>query len=142
MFEPLAFHNALQVNGIRLHYVPAGNGPLLGLLHEFPEFWWSWRHQIPALARDFRVVAVDMRGYDHSDKPATGYDLATLARDVRDLIDALGGPAFVAAHDWGGVVAYQIAMDWPDRIRRLAALNAPHPDAWVRAWLTHPEQQR
>lgn len=83
-----------------------------------------------------------MRGYDHSDKPATGYDLATLARDVRDLIDALGGPAFVAAHDWGGVVAYQIAMDWPDRIRRLAALNAPHPDAWVRAWLTHPEQQR
>ena len=96
-----------------------------------------------------------MRGYDHSDKPATGYDLATLARDVRDLIDALGGPAFVAAHDWGGVVAYQIAMDWPDRIRRLLrdlpalglrqALDrphAPHPDAWVRAWLTHPEQQR
>jgi pimeloyl-ACP methyl ester carboxylesterase len=139
---PGVTHRIERVNGIRLHWVERGDGPLVVLLHGFPEFWWSWRHQIAPLARNFRVVAVDMRGFNDSDKPAGGYDLATLATDVRDLIDRLGGPALVAGHDWGGIVAYQLAMDWPDRLRRLAILNAPHPDAWIAGWLGHPEQQR
>lgn len=142
VLQPDAMHDAVQVNGVRLHYVSHGDGPLLVLLHGFPEFWWSWRHQIPALAKHFRVVAVDMRGYNFSDKTAGGYGVETLARDIAHLIDKFGGPAFVAAHDWGGIVAYQLAMDWPDKVRRLMILNAPHPDAWIRAWLTHPEQQK
>ena len=135
-------HHKTLVNGVHLHWVEAGSGPLIVLLHGFPEFWWSWRHQIQPLSRNFRVVAVDLRGFNDSDKPSSGYDTATLAKDICALIDSLGGTAFVAGHDWGGVIAYQLAMDWPDRIKRLAILNAPHPDAWIRAWLTHAEQQR
>ena len=135
-------HHRTCVNGVELHWVEQGSGPLVVLLHGFPEFWWSWRHQIAPLSRDFRVVAVDMRDFNESEKPATGYDTATLAIDVRDFIDHLGGPAYVAGHDWGGIVAYQLATDWPDRVKRLAILNAPHPDAWIAGWLTHAEQQR
>ena len=135
-------HRRARVNGVELHWVEKGDGPLVLLMHGFPEFWWSWRKQIGPLSRRFRVVAVDMRGFNESEKPAAGYDTATLATDMRDLIDHLGGPAYVAGHDWGGIVAYQLAMDWPDRVRKLAILNAPHPDAWIRAWLTHAEQQR
>ncbi|MEZ5908044.1 MAG: alpha/beta hydrolase [Hyphomicrobiaceae bacterium] len=137
----LAHHHA-RINGTELHYVEMGTGPLVLLLHGFPEFWWSWRHIIPALAQSYRVVAVDMRGYHLSAKPATGYDLATLATDTAQLIDHLGGPALVAGHDWGGIVAYQTAMDHPQAITRLAILNAPHPDAWIASWLSDPEQQR
>ena len=137
----LAHHHA-RISGTELHYVEMGTGPLVLLLHGFPEFWWSWRHIIPALAQSYRVVAVDMRGYHLSAKPATGYDLATLATDTAQLIDHLGGPALVAGHDWGGIVAYQTAMDHPQAITRLAILNAPHPDAWIASWLSDPEQQR
>lgn len=136
-------HHRAKVNGTELHYVEMGTGPLVLLLHGFPEFWWSWRYVIPALAKSFRVVAVDMRGYHLSAKPAAGYDLATLASDISALVDHLGGgPARIAAHDWGGIVAYQTAMDHPRVVDRMAILNAPHPDAWIKAWLTDPEQQR
>ncbi len=135
-------HHRANVNGTELHYVEAGAGPLVLLLHGFPEFWWSWRHVIPSLARSFRVVAPDLRGYHLSAKPASGYDLATLAGDVAALVDHLGTPAMVAAHDWGGLIAYETAMDHPGAVRKLAILNAPHPDAWIAAWLGHPEQQR
>lgn len=135
-------HHRAKVNGTELHYVEAGAGPLVLLLHGFPEFWWSWRHVIPSLARSFRVVAPDLRGYHLSAKPASGYDLATLAGDVAALVDHLGTPAMVAAHDWGGLIAYETAMRHPGAIRKLAILNAPHPDAWIAAWLGHPEQQR
>ncbi len=135
-------HHRANVNGTELHYVEAGAGPLVLLLHGFPEFWWSWRHVIPPLARSFRVVAPDLRGYHLSAKPASGYDLATLAGDVAALVDHLGTPAMVAGHDWGGLIAYQTAMDHPGAVRKLAILNAPHPDAWIAAWLGHPEQQR
>ena len=135
-------HHRVHVNGTELHYVEMGTGPLVLLLHGFPEFWWSWRHVIPSLAPSFRVVAPDMRGYHLSAKPASGYDLATLAGDVAALVEHLGTPAMIAAHDWGGVVAYQTAMDHPGAVERLAILNAPHPDAWIAGWLNHPEQQR
>ena len=116
---------------VRLHYVEAGEGPLVVLLHGFPEFWFSWRFQIPALvAAGFRVVAPDMRGYNLSSKPrgARAYDTDRLAADVRDLIRERGAErAFVAGHDWGAGAAWITAMNHPEVVERLAILNVPHP---------------
>ncbi len=119
-----------DVGGVRLHYVEAGEGPLVVLLHGFPEFWYSWRHQIPALAAaGFRVVAPDMRGYNLSEKPRGWrlYDAALLADDIAGLIRSLGGErAHLVGHDWGAGVAYATAMRHPEAVGRLAVLNCPH----------------
>jgi pimeloyl-ACP methyl ester carboxylesterase len=116
---------------VRLHYVEAGDGPLVVLLHGFPEFWFSWRFQIPALAAaGFRVVAPDMRGYNLSSRPVgvAAYDPDRLAADVRDLIRERGADrASLVAHDWGAGVAWLTAMNYPEVVERLAILNAPHP---------------
>jgi pimeloyl-ACP methyl ester carboxylesterase len=124
-------HRHVDVGGVRLHVVEAGSGPLVVLLHGFPEFWYSWRHQIPALAdAGFRVAAPDMRGYNLSDKPRglAAYSGEALAGDVRGLIEGLGEErAHVVGHDWGGQVAWETAMRHPDRVERLAILNVPHP---------------
>jgi pimeloyl-ACP methyl ester carboxylesterase len=129
-------HQFVVVNGVRLHYVEAGNGPLLILLHGFPEFWYCWRHQIPFLAQQgFRVVAPDQRGYNLSDKPrdVASYHVDTLAADIAALIRHLGSErATVVGHDWGGVVAWFLAMTRPECVERLAILNAPHPAAFNR----------
>jgi pimeloyl-ACP methyl ester carboxylesterase len=120
-----------DLDGVRLHYVEAGEGPLVVLLHGFPEFWYGWRHQIPALAEaGFRVVAPDMRGYNLSSKPAgvAAYDTDLLAADVRDLIAERGAErAFLAGHDWGALVAWFTAMNHGEVIERLAILNGLHP---------------
>ncbi|MGH2517888.1 MAG: alpha/beta fold hydrolase [Ktedonobacterales bacterium] len=122
-----------ETNGTRLHYVAAGAGPLVLLLHGFPEFWYSWRHQLPALAERFRVVAPDLRGYNLSEKPVNGYDIATLCEDLRGLIAALGErQADVVGHDWGGALAWMTAIRAPDYVRRLVVLNAPHPALMLR----------
>jgi pimeloyl-ACP methyl ester carboxylesterase len=127
----------------RLHYVEAGEGPLVLLLHGFPEFWYGWRFQIPALAAaGFRVVAPDMRGYNLSSKPAgvAAYDLDRLAVDVRDLIQERGAQAArVAGHDWGAAVAWGVAMNHPQVVERLAILNVPHPRPFLSA-LRRPGQ--
>lgn len=124
-------HHEAVINGVRLHYVEAGKGPLVVLLHGFPEFWYSWRFQIPALAHaGFRVVAVDMRGYNTSEKPrgVLSYTLDLLSRDVQGLIDFLGERrARVAGHDWGAAVAWDFAMRYPDFLEKLVILNVPHP---------------
>jgi epoxide hydrolase 4 len=116
---------------VRLHYVESGDGPLVVLLHGFPEFWFGWRFQIPALAAaGFRVVVPDMRGYNLSSRPAgvSAYDTDRLAADVRDLIhERGGGRALLAGHDWGAGVAWATAMNHPAAVERLAILNAPHP---------------
>ena len=129
-------HREAVVNGVRLHYVEAGAGPLVVLLHGFPEFWYSWRHQIPALAAaGFHAVAPDLRGYNESAKPpkVSAYRIATLADDVAGLIEhADGGPAAVAGHDWGGLLAWQLAARQPERVGKLIILNAPHPRAFLR----------
>lgn len=119
----------VSANGIRLHVAEAGAGPLVVLLHGFPEFWWAWRHQLPSLAaRGFRTVAVDLRGYGGSDKPPRGYDLWTLAGDVSGLIGALGhSRAHVVGQGWGGWVAWTLAALHPRRVDRLVAISAPHP---------------
>jgi epoxide hydrolase 4 len=121
-----------EVNeGVRLHYVEAGEGPLVVLLHGFPEYWYSWRHQIPALAAaGYRVVAPDMRGYNLSDKPHGWrlYDTDCLAGDVAGLIRHCGQErAHVVGHDWGAAVAYAAATRHPEAVSRLAILNVPHP---------------
>lgn len=140
---PGAREGYATVNGTQLHYVAAGtSGPLVLLLHGFPEFWYSWRHQIPALARSFRVVAPDLRGYNLSAKPKRGYDIRTLCGDVAGLIEAFGErAAHVVGHDWGGVIAWAFAIREPARTHRLAIVNAPHP-ALMRRELRHPRQLR
>lgn len=117
-------------NNIQLHYVEQGEGPLLILLHGFPDFWYGWRNQITALSKHFRVVAPDMRGYNLSDKPAAvkDYKIDILAKDIDLLIDALGEKqAFIAGHDWGGIVAWAVAAYYPGKVKKLAVLNMPHP---------------
>jgi pimeloyl-ACP methyl ester carboxylesterase len=118
-------HQFVETNRIRLHCVSQGEGDLVLLLHGFPEFWYSWRFQIPALARYFKVVVPDLRGYNDSDKPSSGYDLDTLSADVRGLIEGLGYThAHIVGHDWGGTIAWYMAQKFPQYLNRLAALNA------------------
>jgi pimeloyl-ACP methyl ester carboxylesterase len=129
-----------EVGDLRLHYVEAGEGPLVVLLHGFPEFWYGWRLQIqPLAAAGFRVVAPDLRGYNLSAKP-DGVD--KLTADIRDLIRDRGEQsALLAGHDWGGSVAWATAMSHPEVVGRLAILNAAHPRKLSQG-LHHPGQLR
>ena len=111
---------------VRLHAVTGGDGPPLLLVHGWPESWYAWRKVMPALARDFSVVAVDQRGMGLSDKPAGGYDTRTLANDLAGLMDALGHERFaVVGHDTGFAVSYALAADHPGRVARAALLEIP-----------------
>jgi pimeloyl-ACP methyl ester carboxylesterase len=122
-------HRDVHANGIRLHVTECGEGPLVLLLHGFCEFWWSWRHQLTALAdAGFRAVAVDLRGYGDSDKPPRGYDAWTLAGDVGGLVKALGErDAHLVGHAWGGMLAWTVAAMHPRHVRSVATVAAGHP---------------
>lgn len=122
-------HRTVSANGTRFHVAEAGDGPLVLLLHGFPEFWWAWRHQLPALAAaGYRVAAPDLRGYGASDKPPRGYDLPTLADDMSGLVRALGeANAVVVGHGWGGLGAWTAAALHAKAVNRLVAVSAPHP---------------
>jgi pimeloyl-ACP methyl ester carboxylesterase len=137
-------HRDVNANGIRLHVAELGRGPLVVLLHGFPEFWWSWRHQLLALAAaGFRAVAVDLRGYGASDKPPRGYDSFTLAADVTGLVRALGEQqATIVGHDWGGHIGWTMAAVHPAVVRRLVVVSDPHPLRWVRALARDHTQRR
>src|SRR5256884_4928761 len=134
-----------EIGDQRLHYVEAGAGPLIVLLHGFPEFWYGWRLQIaPLAAAGFRVVAPDLRGYNLSSKPdgVDPYSAASLADDVRGLIPELGPEsALLAGHDWGGTAAWTLAMNHPEVVERLAILDAAHPRK-LNEGLRHPSQLR
>jgi pimeloyl-ACP methyl ester carboxylesterase len=123
-------HRTIEANGIHLHFVEQGEGPLVVLCHGFPESWYSWRHQLPALsAAGFHAVAVDMRGYGQSDRPEaiTQYTLLHLVGDMVGLLDALGvQQAVIAGHDWGAPVAWHAALLRPDRFRAVIALSVPY----------------
>jgi pimeloyl-ACP methyl ester carboxylesterase len=136
-------HRDISANGVRLHAAEAGEGPLVLLLHGFPQFWWTWRFQLPALAEaGFRAVAPDLRGYGASDKPPRGYDLPTLSSDVAALVRALGErDAVVVGHDWGGLLAWTMAALHPRSVRRLVVLSMAHPRR-LRASMTDPRQLR
>jgi pimeloyl-ACP methyl ester carboxylesterase len=125
-------HRDISANGIRLHIAEAGAGPLVLLLHGFPEFWWSWRHQLTALAEaGFHAVAPDLRGYGASDKPPRGYDAPTLAADVAGVIRALGErDAAIVGQDWGGHLGWTLGALHPHVVRSLVVLSAPHPLCW------------
>jgi epoxide hydrolase 4 len=134
-----------EVGDVRLHYVEAGDGPLVVLLHGFPEFWFGWRLQIePLVAAGYRVVAPDTRGYNLSSKPEGfgAYAVDLLAADIRGLIAELGAEsALLAGHDWGGSIAWTTAMNHPEVVDRLAILNAAHPRR-LQEGLRHPSQLR
>src|SRR5205085_9968090 len=119
----------VSANGTRFHVAEAGDGPLVLLLHGFPEFWWAWRHQLAALpAAGFRAVAVDLRGYGGSDKPPRGYDLVTAAADAAGLVRALGeANAIVVGHGLGGLVAWTLAGYYPKAGRRLGVVSTADP---------------
>ncbi len=136
-------HREVSANGIRLHVAEAGTGPLVILLHGFPEFWWSWRHQLPALAAaGMRAVAVDLRGYGDSDKPPRGYDLWTLSGDVAGLVRALGErQADLVGQDWGGILGWCTAALHPRLVRSVTVLAAAHPRAMGQALLRDPAQR-
>jgi pimeloyl-ACP methyl ester carboxylesterase len=123
-------HRFLDVNAIRLHYAEAGEGPVVLLCHGWPELWYSWRHQMPALAAaGYRVLAPDMRGYGESGAPAAveDYTILHLVGDMVGLLDALGiDQAVAVGHDWGAVVAWHAALLRPDRFRAVAAMSVAH----------------
>jgi epoxide hydrolase 4 len=130
---PAWMHRFTVVNGVRLHYVEAGAGPLVVLLHGFPEFWYCWRRQIVALAAaGFRVLAPDLRGYNLSDKPrgVDAYRPEVLTADVAGLISSTGDrSAAVVGHDWGGVLTWLLPLHHTDVVHKRIILNAPHPAA-------------
>jgi pimeloyl-ACP methyl ester carboxylesterase len=137
----------LRVDDLHLHTVLAGpeDGPLAVLLHGFPECWYSWRHQIAALAgAGYRVAAPDQRGYNLSDKPrgVASYRIDRITADIVGLIHAMGHEqATLVSHDWGGVAAWRFAMDYPQIVDRLVVMNAPHPVAFARELRNNRSQQ-
>ncbi len=135
-------HNA-DLDGIRLHYVDAGAGPLMLFVHGFPEFWYAWKNQLGEFSRDHHAVALDMRGHNLSDKPADvkAYRPKHLVADLRNLIDHLGGhPCIVVAHDWGGAAAWNLAAEHPGYIEKLVIINSPHPVTFARELRENPAQ--
>lgn len=138
----------IETNGIRLNVVEAGpaDGPLVLLLHGFPEFWFCWRSQIePLAANGYHVVVPDQRGYNLSDKPpgVAAYDLDQLAKDIIGLADHFGAQKFLlAGHDWGAIVGWWLAQNWPDRIARFVSISAGHPAVWRERMESDPVQRQ
>ncbi len=135
----------ITTNGITLHYVTQGEGPLMLMLHGFPEFWYSWRHQISEFSQDYKVVAVDLRGYNDSDKPKdlSAYSMRELIQDVRGVIAGLGyDHCTLVAHDWGGVIAWNFAYTYPEMVEKLIVMNIPHPAKFVDGLWTIDQLQK
>ncbi len=140
-------HQTIETNGIKLHVVQAGpeDGQLILLLHGFPEFWYAWKRQIQFLALGYRVVVPDQRGYNLSEKPGdkSAYNIDELALDVIGLIDAAGHKrATIIGHDWGGMVAWWIAIKYPERLNKLININIPHPQVMKRTLAKSWKQKR
>ena len=132
-------------SGVRIHYATMGKGPLVVMIHGFPDYWYSWRHQMEGLADRFQVVAIDQRGYNLSDKPAgqANYDVKLLVGDVIAVIKHFKqDKAIVVGHDWGGVVAWNVAIHVPQVVDKLVILNLPHLRGLSRELANNPEQQK
>lgn len=132
-------------NGVKIHYASLGSGPLVLMIHGFPDFWYTWRKQMDALSGSYRCVAIDQRGYNLSDKPkgVENYRVGLLVGDVAAVIKALGREkAVIVGHDWGGLVAWTFAMMNPQMTDKLIILNLPHPRGLIRELAHNPEQQK
>jgi pimeloyl-ACP methyl ester carboxylesterase len=138
-------HGYADSNGVKIHYASLGSGPLIVMIHGFPDFWYTWRDQMEALSDKFQCVAIDQRGYNLSDKPkgVENYDMRLLVGDVIAVIKSLGQEkAIIVGHDWGGMVAWQTALNVPQVVDRLIILNLPHPRGLSRELANNPEQQK
>lgn len=143
VFDRVTHGYAVSEGGVRIHYASLGKGPLVVMIHGFPDFWYSWRHQMAALSEHFQVVAIDQRGYNLSDKPkgVENYDLKLLVGDVIAVVKHFKADhATIVGHDWGGIVAWQTALAVPEMVDRLIILNLPHPNGLLRELRTNPEQ--
>jgi pimeloyl-ACP methyl ester carboxylesterase len=137
-----AEHGYADNNGVRIHYASVGKGPLLVMIHGFPDFWYSWRHQMAGLQDHFQVVAIDQRGYNLSDQPKgdENYQMNLLVSDVAAVIHHLGqDKATVVGHDWGGMVAWAFAFRHPELLDKLIILNLPHPNGLAREWASNDQ---
>ena len=147
LFVPGAEDGFVDSAGVKIHYVSLGRkeDPLLVMIHGFPDFWYSWRAQMPELAKHFHVVAIDQRGYNSSGQPegVENYKTAKLVDDVVAVVKHFGtAKAVIVGHDWGGLVAWTFAMTHPELTDRLIVLNLPHPRGLLRELATNPQQQK
>lgn len=143
VFDRVTHGYATSAAGVKIHYASLGTGPLVVMIHGFPDFWYTWRHAMAALSDRFQVVAIDQRGYNLSDKPqgVESYAMRLLVADVAAVIRQLGRDrATIVGHDWGGMVAWQFAMTEPAMTERLVVLNLPHPSGLFRELKSNPEQ--
>lgn len=139
-----AEHGYADSNGVPIHYATMGEGPLVVMIHGFPDFWYSWRHQMEGLSENFKVVSIDQRGYNQSGQPEgnANYSMQYLVGDVAAVIRHLGeDSATIVGHDWGGAVAWQFAFALPQMVDQLIILNLPHPNGMGRELQTNAEQQ-
>lgn len=144
-FDAKVKHGYANSNGVKIHYATLGSGPLVIMIHGFPDFWYTWREQMEGLADKFQTVAIDQRGYNLSDKPsgAENYDMNLLVGDVIAVIQHLGkDKAIIVGHDWGGAVSWQLALNAPQFVDRLIILNLPHPRGLSRELAHNPAQQK
>src|SRR5262245_21337423 len=144
---PGAQEGYVDSGGVKIHYVGLGRSqdPLVVLIHGFPDFWYTWRVQMPALAKQFHVVAIDQRGYNLSGQPegVSNYTTEKLVGDLVAVVNQFGGrKAVIVGHDWGGLVAWTFAMTHPELTDRLVVLNLPHPRGILRELASNPAQQR
>ena len=138
-------HGYADSDGVRIHYATIGSGPLIVMVHGFPDFWYSWRHQMAVLSDRYQVVAIDQRGYNLSDKPAgkENYDMTLLVADLRAVVRHFKqDKAIIVGHDWGGRVAWNFAMQYPEMTDRLIVCNLPHPRGTAYERAHNPEQQK
>jgi pimeloyl-ACP methyl ester carboxylesterase len=138
-------HGYADSGGVKIHYATIGSGPLVVMIHGFPDFWYTWRHQMAGLEDKFQVVAIDQRGYNLSDKPegVSSYEMRLLVGDVIAVIKSLGKEkAIIVGHDWGGAVAWTLAMNAPQVVDKLVILNLPHLRALSRELAHNPDQQK
>ena len=138
-------HGFADSNGVKIHYATLGKGPLVVMIHGFPDYWYTWRHQMEALAGEHQVVAIDMRGYNKSDKPkgVEQYDMRLLIGDVLAVVKHFKQEkATIVGHDWGGAVAWGVAMAAPQVCEKLIILNLPHMRGLARELANNPQQQK
>ncbi|HEY6307560.1 MAG TPA: alpha/beta hydrolase, partial [Candidatus Angelobacter sp.] len=143
-FESKVKQGFVDSNGVKIHYATIGSGPLIVMIHGFPDYWYTWRKQMEGLADKYQCVAIDQRGYNLSDKPdgVENYAVPLLVGDVIAVLKHFGkDKAIVVGHDWGGVVAWQLALNAPQFVDRLIILNLPHPRGIMRELAHNPKQQ-